>query len=291
MEDHFGDMDFKVAGTADGINAIQLDIKVDNIGFDVIEAALDQAKEARLTILDRMNEAIAASRSDLSQYAPRLTRIKIPIDKIGAVIGPGGKTIRGIVEETGATVDVEDDGTVTIGSTDGAAARKAVEIIESLTREAKVGDIFTGKVVRILNFGAFVEIMPGTDGMVHISELANYHVPTVEDVVSLGEEITVEVIAVDRDTGKIALSRRALLEGDSDSSQPREPAGARPSPARERDRPSGGGHRQGNGMHRGEGRQSGFRPRQGQQGGGRGEPGGGRPRQGPRPPGPRPPHR
>ena len=214
MEDHVGDMDFKVAGTKDGVNAIQLDIKVANIGFEVIEAALDQAKEARLEILERMNQAIEAPRSDLSPYAPRMTTISIPVAKIGAVIGPGGKMIRSIVEETKATVDVQDDGTIIIGSTDNDAAKRAVEMIENLTREAKVGEVFTGKVVRIMNFGAFVEILPGTDGMVHISELANHRVPTVEDVVSLGDEIEVKVISVEPVTGKIALSRRALLEGD-----------------------------------------------------------------------------
>ena len=224
MEDHAGDMDFKVAGTRDGITAIQLDIKVKSIGFDVIEAALAQAKDARFFLLDRMQEAIAAPRDDLSEHAPRMTSIKIPVDKIGAVIGPGGKTIRGIVEDTGATVDVEDDGTIIIGSSDGDASRRAIEIIEGLTKEAKVGEIYTGKVVRILDFGAFVEILPGKDGMVHISELANYHVPSVEDVVQLGEEITVKVKGIDA-SGRIALSRRALIQ-DSDSRE--EPAGSPP---------------------------------------------------------------
>ena len=212
MEDHFGDMDFKVAGTSEGITAIQLDIKIESIGWDVIETTLEQAKEARLNILEVMRGAIEAPRDDLSEFAPRMTRISIPISKIGAVIGPGGKTIRAIVEETKATVDVADDGTVTIGSSDAEASKRAVAIIEGLTREARVGDKFTGKVVRIMNFGAFVEILPGTDGMVHISELSDRHVPTVEDVVALGDEIEVEVIGVDH-SGRIALSRRSLLQG------------------------------------------------------------------------------
>jgi polyribonucleotide nucleotidyltransferase len=212
MEDHFGDMDFKVAGTSEGITAIQLDIKVASIGWDVIEATLEQAKEARMEILDVMRGAIEAPRDDLSEFAPRMTRITIPISKIGAVIGPGGKTIRAIVDETKATVDVADDGTVTIGSSDAEASKRAVAIIEGLTREAKVGDKFTGKVVRIMNFGAFVEILPGTDGMVHISELSDRHVPTVEDVVAVGDQIEVEVIGVDH-SGRIALSRRSLLQG------------------------------------------------------------------------------
>ena len=216
VEDHTGDMDFKVAGTAEGITAIQLDIKVKKIDFDVIEAALEQAKETRLRILGHMREAIAEPRSELSPYAPRMVRISIPVDKIGAVIGPGGKTIRGIVEQTGATVDVQDDGSVFIGSADGAASRKAVEMVENLTKTAKIGEVYTGKVVKILPSGAFVAILPGQDGLVHISQLANEFVRSVEDVVSLGEEITVVVTGVDP-SGRISLSRRALLEGDEDA--------------------------------------------------------------------------
>jgi len=162
-----------------------------------------------------MQGVIDTPRTDMSPYAPRMTRIKIPINKIGAVIGPGGKMIRSIVEETKATVDVQDDGTVMIGSTDADSSRKAIEIIEGLTKEAKVGDIYTGKVVRILNFGAFVEILPGTDGMVHISELADYRVPKVEDVLQLGDMVKVEVIGIDP-SGKIGLSRKSLLnKGDT----------------------------------------------------------------------------
>ncbi len=276
LEDHAGDMDFKVAGTRDGITAIQLDIKVKNIGFDVIEAALAQAKEARLFLLDRMQETIAAPRDDLSEHAPRMTSIKIPVDKIGAVIGPGGKTIRGIVEETGATVDVEDDGTIIIGSSDGDASRRAIEIIEGLTKEAKVGEIYTGKVVRILDFGAFVEILPGKDGMVHISELADYHVPSVEDVVQLGEEITVKVKGIDA-SGRIALSRRALLQ-DSDSHE--EPAGSRPDEHRPGNGSQGGGRPSGDSGPRDQrsgGRRGGAGggDRGGASGGDRGGPGGG----------------
>ena len=252
MEDHFGDMDFKVAGTSEGITAIQLDIKIGFIGWDVIEATLEQAKDARMEILEVMRGAIEAPRDDLSEFAPRMTRISIPISKIGAVIGPGGKTIRAIVEETKATVDVADDGTVTIGSSDADASKRAVAIIEGLTKEAKVGDKFTGKVVRIMNFGAFVEILPGTDGMVHISELSDRHVPTVEDVVALGDEIEVEVIGVDH-SGRIALSRRSLLQGgdqdggsDSDG-PPRDGGGdSRGGQGGYRDRPpQGGGSRSG----------------------------------------------
>ena len=219
MEDHFGDMDFKVAGTVDGITAIQLDIKVQNIGYEIVRSALSQAKEARLVILDRMRQTIESPRVEMSPYAPRMTRITVPVDKIGAVIGPGGKTIRGIIEETETTVDVQNDGTVTIGAADQSAAQKAIDIIKGLTKEVKVGDIFTGKVVRILNFGAFVEIMPGVDGMVHISELADRRVPSVEDVVKIGESIKVVVIGVEQGSGKISLSRRALSEKERDNAE------------------------------------------------------------------------
>ena len=272
MEDHFGDMDFKVAGTADGITAIQLDIKVQKIGYDVIEAALSQAREARLAILERMSEAIDAPRTEMSPYAPRMTLITVPVDKIGAVIGPGGKTIRCIVEETKTTVDVQDDGTIVIGSTDEAAAKRAVEIIQGLTREAKVGDIFTGKVVRIMNFGAFVSIMPRVDGMVHISELSDQHVPSVEDIVKLGEEITVVVIGVEPGTGKISLSRRALFEKERQSGQA--PSGDTSSETSRPASPRGQQPRGGDGRPRGDGRPGGPRPGEQRQGGWRGGRGG-----------------
>ena len=282
MEDHFGDMDFKVAGTADGITAIQLDIKIESIGFDIIEAALAQAREARLTILERMRETIDLPRTEMSPFAPRVTRISIPVSKIGAVIGPGGKVIRGIVEETGATVDVQDDGTIMIGSTDGAAAQRAVDIIESLTKEAKVGDIYTGKVVKILDFGAFVEIFPGTDGMVHISELADYRVPRVEDEVQLGEEITVLVKGIDQG-GRISLSRKALLKGDENSG-PQGQDGPGGGTATPRDTPPPRREeRQGGGRPGGEGG-PGRRPQDGWRGPQRGGPRPGYPRSGDRPP-------
>ena len=284
MEDHFGDMDFKVAGTADGITAIQLDIKVQSIGDEVIRQTLEQAKAARLEVLAKMAETIAAPREEMSPYAPRMTTISIPVDKIGAVIGPGGKTIRGIVEETKATVDVQDDGTVVIGSTDGEAAARAVKIIEDLTKEVKIGEIYTGKVVRILDFGAFVELIPGTDGMVHISELADYHVPTVEDVVTLGEEITVVVKDIDP-SGKVSLSRRMLLEGEDGEGGDGE---RRERPPQNRGGRPGGGFRGGNGRRRdgGGGRRPGGGPRGGG-GGWRGDRrGGGRPSGGPRQGGP-----
>ena len=224
MEDHVGDMDFKVAGTREGITAIQLDIKVNSISFDVVQDALEQGKEARLFILDHMRETISNTREDLSPFAPRMLQISVPVDKIGTVIGPGGKTIRGITEETGATVDIQEDGTVVIGSADGAAAQRAMQMIDDLTREVKVGDIFTGKVSRIMDFGAFVDILPGKDGLVHISELSDERVPSVAETVEIGQELTVAVIQID-DLGRVNLSRRALLVDEDIDPSGRDPVG------------------------------------------------------------------
>jgi polyribonucleotide nucleotidyltransferase len=214
LEDHVGDMDFKVAGTSDGITAIQLDIKVNSISFDVIKDALEQAKKARKEVLEVIHEAISEVRNEVSPFAPRIEKIMVPTDKIGAVIGPGGKTIRSIVEQTGATVDIEDDGTVLIGSVDADSSEKAIQMVKDLTREVEVGEVFTGKVVKIASFGAFVELLPGIDGLVHISELEHYRVGNVEDVVNSGDEIEVKVIGKDP-SGKIKLSRKALLSNDS----------------------------------------------------------------------------
>jgi len=214
IEDNYGDMDFKVAGTTEGITALQLDIKLKGIGLEILEKALNQAKEALLFILETMQKTISSSRPEVSHYAPRMYKMMIDPDKIGTVIGPGGKTIRSIVDETKATIDIENDGTVIIGSPDEGTARKAIEIIEGLTRDVEVGGIYTGKVMRIMNFGAFVEILPGKEGLVHISELADYRVASVEDVVKVGDEITVKVIDIDH-LGRINLSRRAVLEKPS----------------------------------------------------------------------------
>ncbi len=212
MEDHLGDMDFKVAGTDKGITALQMDIKIAGLSRQIMEEALAQARKARLFILDKMMAVIAAPRPELKPHVPRITSIKIPVDKIGAVIGPGGKVIRGLQAETGTTIDIAEDGTVYIASTDAAGAAAAVERISLLTEEPEVGHIYTGKVVRTTDFGAFVEILPGTDGMVHISQLASDRVNKVEDVVQVGDEITVMVTAIDS-TGRIRLSRQAVLEG------------------------------------------------------------------------------
>jgi polyribonucleotide nucleotidyltransferase len=229
VEDHLGDMDFKVTGTTQGITAFQMDIKVGGLTIDLMSRALEQAKRARLFVLDKMNQAISAPRPELSPYAPRIISIKIPIDKIGEVIGPGGKMIRSIIEATGAKIDIEDDGTVTIASVDQSAGEAARDRVLALIEEAEVGKVYTGKVKRIAAFGAFVEILPNVDGLVHISELENHRVARVEDVVNIGDEVMVKVIGIDPE-GKVRLSRRVLLTNDDRSGQ------SRP----ERERPSGG---------------------------------------------------
>jgi polyribonucleotide nucleotidyltransferase len=211
IEDAYGDMDFKVAGTANGVTAIQLDIKLKGISPEIVGKALNQARQARLSILETMQQTISSSRPELSRYAPRMYKITIDPNKIGSVIGTGGKTIRSIIEETKASIDINNDGTIIIGSPSEESARKAIDIIESLTKEAEVGAIYTGKVTRLADFGAFVEILPGKEGLVHISELADYRVAKVEDVVKVGDEIMVKVIGID-ELGRINLSRRAVFE-------------------------------------------------------------------------------
>ena len=212
LEDHLGDMDFKVAGTREGITAIQMDIKVSGITSSVLSEALTQAREARLKILDVMEKAIPAPRAEMSPYAPRITTLQINPEKIGMVIGPGGKTIRAIQEETGASLDIEDDGTVFIASADGPAAQRAQEMVEALVEEAQLGKIYRGRVVRTTDFGAFVEILPKQDGLVHISQLDSAHVQQVGDVVQVGDEIMVMITNIGQD-GRIRLSRQAVLEG------------------------------------------------------------------------------
>jgi len=212
IEDAFGDMDFKVAGTAEGITALQMDIKLQRLPAGLLEAALEQARQARLKILDVMLATLAEPREELSQYAPRTEVIKIDREKIGAVIGPGGRVIRGMVEETGATIDVEDDGTVRVGGSDPEGVRRAIDMIRGLTKEVQIGEVYDGRVTRIMTFGAFVEILPGKEGLVHISELTEERVNRVEDVVNLGDEVKVVVVEIDN-LGRINLSRRALLDG------------------------------------------------------------------------------
>jgi polyribonucleotide nucleotidyltransferase len=213
LEDHLGDMDFKVAGTREGVTALQMDIKIKGLSYEVLSQALNQARTGRLHILDRMAETIAEPRAEMSPHAPRITTIHVDPDKIGKIIGPGGKMIRKIQEECAVDIDIEDDGSVYIAALEGVGAERAIEMIEALTEEAEIGKVYLGKVVRTESYGAFVEILPGVDGMVHISQLADYRVPSVEDVVRVGDEIMVMVIDIDRDTQKIRLSRQAVLEG------------------------------------------------------------------------------
>ncbi len=212
MEDHLGDLDFKVTGTTEGITALQMDIKIGGITTEIMSEALEQARHARLHILDIMLQTIDKPRADIKDHAPRIEIIKVPVEKIGAVIGKGGETIRDIQEETGTRIEIEDDGTIFISSTTGEGYKAARERIERLTEEVEVGRIYTGKVVRTTDFGAFVEILPGTDGLVHISQLDTSHVKSVTDVVNVGDEITVMVTNVDNQ-GRVRLSRQALLEG------------------------------------------------------------------------------
>ena len=211
-EDHLGDMDFKVAGTAQGITALQMDIKISGLSTQMMKEALEQAHVARMSIMGKMLEVIDKPRPELKPHAPRIITVKIPVEKIGALIGPGGKNIRALQEETGTKIDIEEDGTVYIASTEGTGAKEAQERVESLGELAVVGNIYTGKVVRIADFGAFVEILPGVDGMVHISQLDSERVNKVEDIVNMGDEITVMVTDIDPQ-GKIRLSRQAVLEG------------------------------------------------------------------------------
>ncbi|MFQ3683897.1 polyribonucleotide nucleotidyltransferase [Roseiflexus sp.] len=224
IEDHLGDMDFKVAGTAKGVTGLQMDIKTTGITYEIMREAFAQAREGRLYVLDKMNAVISEPRKELSPYAPRIITLQINPEKIGALIGPGGKTIRSITEATGAQIDIEEDGRVYISTADAAAAQQAVTMVEALTREIKVGDIFLGKVVRIMPFGAFVNLAPGKDGMVHVSELDVGRVENVEDVIKMGDEINVMVIGIEPGTGKVSLSRRALLTGET--AEDRRAAGA-----------------------------------------------------------------
>jgi len=213
-EDHLGDMDFKVAGTSEGVTAVQMDIKIGGVTREIMRDALYQARDGRLHILHAMQTALAQPRSDVSSYAPRIVTLKIRVDRIRDVIGPGGKVIRGIIEETGVKIDVEDDGTIYIASADESAMQKAVDWIHRLTAEAEVGKIYKGTVKKIMDFGAFVEILPGTDGLVHISQLASERVAKVRDVLNEGDEVMVKVLEVDK-SGKIRLSRKEAMAAEA----------------------------------------------------------------------------
>ena len=233
VEDFLGDMDFKVAGTIQGVNALQMDVKIRGLNPEILGQALEQARQGRLHILEKMNQAIAQPRSQMSDYAPKMLRFKIPVDKIGALIGPGGRVIRAIIEETGCSVDVQDDGSVTIGGTDNTMMDLARSKADALTRELAVGDIFTGKVTRLTNFGAFVELVPGREGLVRSGDMGD-----VEEEVKVGQEITVMIQEIDSQ-GRLNLSRRALFGGDGD-----QPSAPRPDsrPPFDRDRSRQGGY-------------------------------------------------
>ncbi|WKZ39156.1 MAG: polyribonucleotide nucleotidyltransferase [Anaerolineales bacterium] len=245
-EDHLGDMDFKVAGTAAGITALQMDIKISGLSTQMMKEALEQARTARMSIMEKMLAVLSEPRTELKPHAPRIITVKIPVDKIGALIGPGGKNIRALQEETGVKIDIEEDGTVYIASTSAEGAKIAQERIEGMSESPVIGNIYTGKVVRIEAFGAFVNIMPGVDGLVHISQLDSERVEKVEDVCVLGDELTVMVTDIDPQ-GKIRLSRQAVLEGWSAEE------------AREKDKGGGGRGGGGRGGPRGGGNRGGDR--------------------------------
>jgi polyribonucleotide nucleotidyltransferase len=233
-EDHYGDMDFKVTGTRTGITALQMDIKVSGITTESMRKALEQARQGRLFILDKMERALEAPRSDVSRHAPRIVTIKIPVDKIRDVIGPGGKMIRSIIERTGVKIDVEDNGTVNVASADEASAARAIGIIQELTATPELNKVYAGKVQRITDFGAFVEIMPGVDGLLHVSEIAHYRVKDVRDELKEGDQVMVKVINIDP-SGKIRLSRKVLLPVPEGGAPPAEDRGDR-GPRSDRDR-------------------------------------------------------
>ncbi len=236
-EDHLGDMDFKVAGTEDGITSYQMDIKIKGISFEIMERALQQARDGRMHILGKMNEVISESRPDLSRYAPRLTTIYIPVDLIGAVIGPGGKNIKSIVAESGAEINIEDDGRIIIAAVNSENSEKAIELIRRITQMPEAGEIYTGPVKRIAEFGAFVEILPGKEGLLHISQIDFRRLNTVEEVLKVGDVVTVKLLRVE-DNGKLVLSRKALMEPPEGYVEP-EPRGDRG--GRDRDRGGRGG--------------------------------------------------
>jgi polyribonucleotide nucleotidyltransferase len=240
VEDALGDMDFKVAGTGEGVTAIQMDIKVQGITAEIMREALEQARRGRMFILSKMSEVIGSPRGAVSDYAPQITRVQINKDQIGTLIGPGGKTVRGIQEETGAKIEIEEDGTVYISSVDRESSEKAIARVEALTKVPEVGEIYSGKVKTIIASGAFVEILPGKDGFVHISELEHRRVEKVDDVVAVGDEVNVVVTAI-RNDGKINLSRKRLLTPEDGDSQPRGGDGQR----RDTDQQRGGDQRRG----------------------------------------------
>ncbi len=255
-EDHYGDMDFKVTGTSEGITALQMDIKVGGITSEIMRAALAQARDGRLFILGKMNEALAASRATVSQHAPRIITIKIPVDKIRDVIGPGGKMIRSIIDKCGVKIDVEDDGRVNVASVDEASANRAIAMIQELTATPELMKAYMGKVARITDFGAFIEIMPNVDALLHVSEIALHRVQDVRDELKEGDSIMVKVISIDG-SGKVRVSRKIILleEQGGDISEYLAGTTGRPERGGSRgpggDRPRGGDRDRGRGGDRG----------------------------------------
>jgi polyribonucleotide nucleotidyltransferase len=262
VEDHLGDMDFKVAGTSDGITALQMDIKISGVTFDILRSALEQAQAGRLFILDKMNETIPGPREELSHFAPRIEQIRIDPEKIGALIGKGGENIRALSEEFEADINVEDDGTVQVYAPSGALVEACIARIEAMTKEAEVGDRFTGKVVKTTAFGAFVELTKGTDGLLHISNVKpGERVESVEDVLKQGDELDVTVVEVDRERGRIGLrlSDDPSVEGKAPEELtkvgtgdpgPRSGGGRDGGGRRDRERLDGGRERRGGGRRR-----------------------------------------
>jgi polyribonucleotide nucleotidyltransferase len=250
-EDHLGDMDFKVAGTHKGITGFQMDVKVSGISKEIMKEALDQAREGRIHILDKMAEVIKEPAGEISAYAPKILTMKIPVEKIGALIGPGGKTIRGIIEQTGADVDVEDDGTVSVSSRSDGDAQRAYDMVRRLTEDVEVGKVYEGPVKRILDFGAFVEVLPGKEGLVHISQLDHRRVAKVTDVLNVGDMVAVKVTEIDS-MGRINLSRKELIP--KPEGMENEPQESRPRPPR-----AGGDRPYRDGPRRDEGRRDGYR--------------------------------
>jgi len=210
IEDHYGDMDFKAVGTADGLTAIQMDLKIDGVSIAILRDIFERSKKGRLFILEKMNATIAKPRAELSHYVPKMLIVNVSTDKIGSIIGPSGKNIKRIIEETGTCIDIKDNGEIFITADELEKIEKAKYLIEGLVREAKVGEIYNGKVKRITKFGAFVEILPGIEGLLHISNLSHSHVSKVEDVLKMNDEIQVKVIGIDQQ-GKIDLSRKDLI--------------------------------------------------------------------------------
>jgi polyribonucleotide nucleotidyltransferase len=225
-EDHFGDMDFKLCGTENGVTGFQLDLKLPGISHEIMAQAIREAKEARDSVMNSMMEALSAPRTEMSQYAPRIETVRINPDKIGLLIGPGGKTIKGIVAETGAEINIEDDGSVHIYSNNGESLKRAKDIIAGMTKEIEIGDMYHGRVVSTKEFGCFVEVLPGKEGLVHISELADFRVNKTEDVVRSGDAIWVKCIGID-DKGRVKFSRKAAMkERDEAEKKEVEPAEA-----------------------------------------------------------------